>query len=115
MLRKIRPIWIVSMALVIGCATVGTGDPVLVKAEDVLSSSLSVYDAAMRYHFANSTKEKPAVYQTFERVRTGFPTAWKALYDGTREYKTTRDTGKLNALTGAVQKMLDDVTPLIGG
>ncbi len=51
------------------CATVGTSDPVVVKAEDVLTNSLSVYTAAMNYHFANSTKETPAVYKSFEEFQ----------------------------------------------
>jgi len=103
------------LAFATACASVGTSDPTLVRAEDLLSNSLSVYDGAMKYHFANSTREPPEVYAVFERVRTGFPTAWQGLYDGTREYKRVPDRAKLDSAIAAVRVLLDAVAPLIGG
>lgn len=96
--------------LAIRCASVGAADPLLVRAEDLLSNSLAVYDGAMRYHFVNSTKETPQVYKIMESVRTQFPPAWKALYDGTRAYKTSPDPTKLGQLMAAVQAMIDSLS-----
>ena len=101
------------IAFSLACASVGTSDPALVKAEDFLSNSLSVYDAAMAYHFAQSTRETPEVYATFERVRTGFPIAWKALFDGSVEYRKNPDAPKLDRLLNAAQTLLNAVAPLI--
>jgi hypothetical protein len=99
-----------ALFLAVSCASVGTGDPTLVRAEDLLSNSLAIYDGAMRYHFANSTKETPQVYRIMESVRTGFPPAWKALYDGTRAYKTSPASTDLAKLMAAIQTMLDELS-----
>jgi hypothetical protein len=97
------------LSLSAACASVGTSDPTLVRAEDVLSNSLSVWDQAMKWHFANSTHESPQVYQVFEKVRINFPLAWKALYDGTIAYRTNPDRDKLEALITAVRSLLDQL------
>lgn len=95
----------------VSCASVGTGDPVVVRAEDLLSNSLPIYDQAMALHYANSTKETPSEYRAFEAMRTGFPTAWKALYDSLQSYKANRTT----AGATTVQNYLDALTTLVNG
>jgi len=107
---RLLPILLILSA---ACASIGTSDPVLVRSEDFLSNSLIIYNQVMTYHFANSTTEKPDVYRTMEKVRTGFPTAWKALYDGSRTYKVDRDAGKLQALLDAATTILNSGSALI--
>jgi len=116
--QRFRVPLVALLILSAACATVGTGDPVVVKAEDVLSNSLTTYQAAMSYHFANSTKESPAVYKTFEAVRLNFPEGWKNLYDTLQAYKANRTTAgadRVNALLTALQNLVRSVAPLIGG
>jgi hypothetical protein len=81
------------------CATVGTGDPVVVKAEDVQVNSLSFFDTAMSFHYANSAKESPALYRAFETFRIKFPPAWRTLSAAIPAYKA----GKGGDLANAVQ------------
>lgn len=101
----------------VSCASVGTGDPLVVRTEDVLSNSLTIYDHAMQFHFLNSTRESVSEYQAFEAVRMKFPTAWKALYDSLQTYKASRTTAGANAVQNylqALQTLVDGVRPFIG-
>lgn len=106
----------VLLVLTVACASVGAGDPVVVRAEDVLTNSLTTYSAAMNFHFANSTKESPAVYKTFENFRVKFPTAWTALDNAKRAYQANKVTGhaSLDAALSALSALVATVTPLIG-
>ena len=97
---------VVALFVLNGCASTGTGDPVVVKAEDVLVNSLSVYGAAMNYHVTNSTKESPAVYAVMEAARAGFPKAWDALDKGIDGYKQDKDAAKLEKLMDAVRAIV---------
>lgn len=102
----------------VSCASVGTGDPLVVRTEDVLSNSLTIYDHAMAYHYAHSTSESPKTYATFERMRVGFPTAWRGVFNALQTYKankTTTNANQLNALLLALQTLVTDVQPLIPG
>ena len=93
-----------------GCAAVGNGDPIIVRAEDTLSNSLRVYDETMKLHFANSRDESPDTYRTLERFRTDFPTAWQTLFDAVRLYRSTRDSGQLTREIDRLRALMDDVT-----
>jgi hypothetical protein len=108
---------LILVALAAACATVGTGDPVVVRAEDVLSNSLTVYSTAMDYHFKNSTKESPSVYKAFETFRVKFPVAWNALDTAKRSYQAnkTAGTSSLDAALAALTGLVSAITPLIGG
>jgi hypothetical protein len=63
----------------------------------------------MNYHFAHSKTETPGEYAALEYGRTGFPKAWKALFDGTREYKRVPDRAKLDSLLAAAQNILNAI------
>jgi hypothetical protein len=99
----------VLLVLTVACATVGTGDPLVVRAEDTLTNSLSVFQAAMNQHFANSTKESPSIYKAMEDVRVKFPIAWQALYNAEKEYRLNRDPNKLNAAISAIETIIRSI------
>jgi hypothetical protein len=117
MKRQHKAALAILLVLAVGCATVGPGaDPVVVKAEDVLTNSLTTYSAAMNWHFANSTKESPALYHAFEDFRVKFPVAWQALDSAKRQYqiKKANGTASLDAALTALSGLVSAVTPLIG-
>jgi hypothetical protein len=91
-----------------GCATVGTGDPVIVRAEDVQVNSLNFYDTAMQWHYANSTKESPALYRAFEKFRVDFPPAYRTLTKSIAAYKSGKG-GDLQTALAAVEQLLLDI------
>jgi hypothetical protein len=91
-----------------GCASVGTGDPVIVRAEDVQVNSLAFFDTAMQWHYANSTKESPALFRAFETFRTSFPPAYKTLTATIPVYKSGK-SGDLQGALQAVEKLLADI------
>ena len=94
--------------LVSGCASVGSGDKIVVRAEDVQVNSLSFYDTAMQWHFANSTKESPQLYKAFEIFRTKFPPAWKTLSTAIQTYKSGK-TGDLAGALATVDELLANI------
>jgi hypothetical protein len=100
----------------VACATIGPGDPTVVRAEDILTNSLTTYSAAMSWHFANSTKESPAVYHAFEDFRVKFPVAWTALDSAKRQYQLNKAAGTtaLDAALTALSGLVSAITPLIG-
>lgn len=111
-LRKTLTLAVVLLAVLSACATVTPGsDPVVVRAQDVLSNSLAVYDSAMRLHYQVSTQETPAIYAAMERVRPVFPKAWRGLQASLEGYKAgkTKDPEKLRT---AVLSFLDEVENL---
>ncbi len=103
------------LVLSIACASVGTGDPLVVRAEDLLSNSRVVYDAAMAFHFAQSTTETPQVYAAFEAFRSKFPSAWDALDKAKRGYQANKlaGTASLDAAVAAITSLLESVAPLV--
>jgi hypothetical protein len=105
------------LLVAVACASVGAGDPVVVRAEDVLTNSLTVYSQAMDFHFKHSTQESPAIYKTFEAFRVKFPVAWNALDQAKRTYKKDKSTGSstVEAAISALVALLSTVQPLIGG
>jgi len=105
------------IVLSIACATVGPGDATVVRAEDLLSNSLTVYSSAMSWHFTHSTQETSAVYKTFETFRVKFPIAWNALDQAKRAYKLdkSKGTASLDAALNALAALVSSVAPLIGG
>jgi hypothetical protein len=114
--RLVCPPVVVALLLAAACATVGTGDKVVVRAEDALTNGLTVYTEAMEYHFRNSTKESPAVYKAFEAFRVKFPVAWNAVDKAKRNYQKDRSagTGSLDAALAELAQLTQDITPLIG-
>jgi hypothetical protein len=111
-----------SLALVVvlmasACASVGSGDPVAVRAEDLLTNSLTIYTGAITWHDApgHSVMESPAVYKAMEMARAKFPTAWKALKEGIKTYKVDRQADKIQALINAVQEILNTIPPIPAG
>jgi hypothetical protein len=105
------------LVLVVSCASVGASDPLVVRAEDALSNSLSVYDGLMSVHFANSTRESPEVYRAIEAVRVKFPIAWRAVNDGKKSYRAgvTGSADKLTAALDALQAIVAQASALMGG
>lgn len=105
----------VLLLLTLACASAGTGDPLLVRAEDVLSDSLTIYSTAMDWHFRNSTRETPATYHAFERFRVEFQVAWHALDNATRAYRQDKAAGRaqLDAALKALTVLLAEIGPLL--
>lgn len=91
------------------CASLGGGRPEVVRAEDVLVNSLTTYDAAMTWHFANSTKETPAQYKVFEKIRTTFPPTWKTLDAAITAYKTAGSNPNLASALAALEALLTEL------
>ena len=105
------------LILLVACATVGVGDPVVVKAEDTLSNSLTVYTTAMDWHFKHSTTESPSVYKAFEDFRVKFPIFWTALDTAKRSYQRDKSAGAapVDAALNALSVLVAGITPLVGG
>ncbi len=116
-MRAVRRIVPILFVLIVAqrCATVGAGDPVVVKTQDFLVNSLNTYDAAMTWHKAHSTTESVATYRTLEQGRVKFPVAWQAVKDGLATYKVSHDKNQLETLIATAQTILNGITPLIGG
>ncbi len=108
------------LVLSIACASVGTGDPVVVRAEDVKVNSQTTYERVMLWHDGDpkkglkghSTIESPSVYKAIESARVHFDPAWRALSEGIKTYKANRAQGKpgsvdLQALMDTIQQILD--------
>lgn len=91
-----------------GCASVGTGDPVVVRAEDVQVNSLNFFDTAMQWHYANSTKESPALYKAFEKFRVAFPPAYRTLTKAIPAYKAGTG-GDLQTALAAVEQLVAEI------
>jgi len=107
---------LVLVSMVAACASTGTGNPVVVRAEDVLKNSLSTYKALMKVHRANSTHESPALYKAIESVHARFPAIWRAANKGKKAYKAGSINGdQLNALLDALQSITDETTALRAG
>lgn len=122
MRRTLRIGIIPILLLAVACASVGTGDPAVVKAEDWITNSFSTYKAAISWHDApgHSTSESPAVYKLFESARTDFPPAWRAVKSAVDTYKINRAGGlpgklDVDALIDSAQKILDGLAPYYGG
>lgn len=101
---------LVAVLLVAGCATIGSGRPDVVRAEDTLVNSLTVYEAVMELHYAVSAHEPPEVYAAVEDVRKTFPPAYRVAKSAVRAYKAGRskDFGTaLDELEDALDKLRD--------
>jgi hypothetical protein len=105
------------LVLSVACASVGTGDKVVVRAEDALSNSLAVYGNAMSWHFQHSTTESPAIYRIFEDFRVKFPIAWQTLDNAKRSYQLNKANGSasIDAALSALSALIATVTPFISG
>lgn len=108
-LRRISVLVLAVVALG-ACATLGGGRPEVVRAEDVLVNSLTTYDAAMAWHFANSTKESPQAYAIFEKIRVNFPPAWKTLDAAITAYKAAGSNPNLASALAALQALLTELS-----
>ncbi len=108
---------IVLLLLATACATVGSRDPLTVRAEDLLVNSLSIYSAAIVYHDTpgNSAKESREVYKAMEQVRVRFPAAWSALKDGVKMYKLDKNASRLQALIDTLEAVLRTIPVGYGG
>lgn len=103
--------FLVTFIVVVGCASLGGGRPGVVRAEDVLTNSLSVWGRAMVYHQTHAAEEKPEVYRVLEAARIAFPPAWKALDEAIVAYKKSGDAVALQraaAVVEAIVKSLKD-------
>jgi len=115
--RPTRKALVGVLLLAAACAHVGpTADPAVVRAEDMLTNSLTIYTAAMNFHFANSTKESVSTYRTFEDFRSRFPIAWQAVDMAKRSYQADKrkGTAALVAAMNALSILVSSVSPLIG-
>jgi hypothetical protein len=129
MTRKLssRAAFAVLLVFLVSCASVGTGDPVVVRAEDALTNSLTVYTRVMVFHFGDptavppiighSTTESVATYHAIEAFRKGFPIAWNAVDKGKRDYQANKAAGTapLDAAVAALTELVSTVAGLIGG
>lgn len=98
----------------VACASVGTGDPVVVKTEDFLTNSLSIFDNAMAWHRMHSTTETAQVYKAFENARVRFPPAWQAVKDGLAAYKVNKNQGQMEGILAYAQSILQSIAPYVG-
>lgn len=109
--KRLIPL-VVILALVSSCASFGGGRPEVVRAEDVLTNSLTIWGQAMIYHKNHSREESPAVYKVMEASREGFPPAWEALSAATKSYKRVGGDAttlqKAMAVVEAIVKSLRD-------
>ena len=103
---------VVAVLLLVGCASVGTGRPEVVRAEDVLVNSQNTWRAFMSWHKANSTKESPAVYKILESARVEYPKARVTLRSAIRAYKAGSGDAdamlKARLVVEAIIKSLND-------
>ncbi len=103
------------LLLAVACASVGKGDPVVVRTQDFIVNSLTIYEGVICWHdgcpekgiTGHSRTETPAIYKAIEAARLKFPKAWQALKDGLETYKLDRNQDKIQALINAVQTILD--------
>lgn len=96
------------LLVTLGCASVGTGRVDVVRAEDTLVNSLTVYEAVMELHYAVSVHETPDIYAAVEDVRVTFPKAYRVAKSAVRAYKAGRakDFGTaLDELEDALDKL----------
>ena len=104
--KRLLPL-VVVLALVSACASFGGGRPEVVRAEDVLTNSLTIWGQAMIYHKNHSREESPAVYKVLEGAREGFPPAWEALFAATKSYKRVGgDATTLQKAMAAVEAII---------
>ena len=108
--KRITAALAVACMLSISCASPGTGDPIVVKAQDVLVNSLAVYDQAMDYHFKHSQSEPKVVYDAMEYGRKAIPQGWRLLQKAIDTYKLTRDSSAVDA---AKASLSNDVEKLV--
>lgn len=100
------------------CASLAGSDPVVVRAEDVLTNSLAFYQAAMSVHYANSKKESVELYEAMELVRTQFPPAWRSLRAAIPAYQGVRtgiEEKRLSEAILAVEKLVGDLREIWAG
>jgi hypothetical protein len=96
-----------------GCATVAPGqDPILVHAQQTLAGATPLYDGAMKWYFANAATLSPSATAIFEKVRTGYAAAYKALDDAVDAYKakTLQAPDLTTVETALTQLVLDGTT-----
>lgn len=107
-LRNPRIVAVVAILLFANaCASFGAGRPEVVRAEDLLTNSLTVWGQAMIYHKNHSREESPAVYKVLEAAREGFPPAWEALSAATKSYKRVGgDATTLQKAMAAVEAII---------
>lgn len=127
MQNRHRAILALLLIAAVSCASTGTGDPAVVRAEDLLTNSLTVYHQVMIFHYGNplavppipghSTMESPAVYHTIERFRVEFPIIWNSVDKAKRDYQANKSLGtsNLDAAVAALTQLLNTVTPIIAG
>ncbi len=117
-MRQLRaPTVLLLLLVAAGCASLGGSDPLIVRSEDLLTNSLSVYATAITWHDTpgNSKTESKEVYKALEQVRVRFPSAWQALKDGVATYKRTKDKSTLEALIEALKTILRTIPPVANG
>jgi hypothetical protein len=96
-----------------GCATVKPGqDPILVHAQQTLAGATPVFDGAMKWYFANAKGLAPSATAVFEKVRTGYGPAYKALDDAVDAYKAGK-TVDLPSLEASLTSLITDAVNLV--
>lgn len=95
------------------CATLAPGaDPLVVRSEQVLKVAPSVYDAGMTWAEANKAKIPASTLVVFEKIRVGFPPAYRAADEALTLYKAKKTNGLANAIP-ALERMLGDLATLV--
>lgn len=100
----------VACMLSIACASIGKGDKVVVRAEDALVNSLTVYEEAMAFHEKNSFSEPKPVYDAMEWGKKSIPRTWRVLRAAVALYKQNGDASTVDAakatLDSEVEKLI---------
>lgn len=92
----------------LGCATVAPGeDKLLVHAQQTLAGATPLYDGVMKWYFANAATLSPSATAVFEKVRTGFSPAYKALDDAVDAYKAGKKSDLAGLEAALTQLILD--------
>lgn len=94
-----------------GCASTGGGDPLVIKAENVLVNSLAVYKEIAGWHQTHSTSETPGVYRAIEAYKQAFPPLWDLLDRAVQTYKQEKAKG-LNPDGSALKLRIDQMQNL---
>ena len=112
LLSRALPALFLAVALV-GCATLAPGeDPVVVRTEQLLTMATPVYDSGMAWYFANAERLSPGAREVFERVRVGFPPAYRSLDSALQLYKAGKRKELMNEFA-EVQRLVEQLLSLV--
>jgi predicted secreted protein len=110
---------LVVLSFVAGCATVTSGDPIVVRAEQSVNIAFDTVDTFLyveKYHRADLEKISADIHKVAESVREKGPDGFRAARRLIDVYKNNRtDENKANLLTALafVQALANEVSPYL--